>query len=73
MCVGSRPSAPPPPTPDPSVQAAQKQQRDENQAMRSERKQETLEKGVRRARGGSGRRSLLSGSSGGMGYYNEFL
>jgi hypothetical protein len=55
------------------VQAAQKQQRDENQAMRSERKQETLEKGVRRARGGSGRRSLLSGSSGGMGYYNEFL
>ena len=67
MCVGSRPSPPPPPAPDPSVQAAQKQ------AARSERKQEVLEKGVRRARGGSGRRSLLSGSGGGMGYYNEFL
>lgn len=73
MCVGSRPSPPPPPAPDPSVQAAQKQQRDEAQAARSERKQEVLEKGVRRARGGSGRRSLLSGSGGGMGYYNEYL
>ena len=73
MCVGSRPSAPPPPTPDPSIAAAQKQQREENQALRAERKSEALEKGVRRARGGSGRRSLLSGGSGGMGFYNEFL
>jgi|TARA_B100001741_G_scaffold313725_1_gene321404 hypothetical protein len=74
MCLPSRPSAPPPPAPDPMAMEAQRQQRAENQAVRSERKADVLEKGIRRARGGSGRRSLLSKTSkGGMGYYNEFL
>ena len=71
MCIGGRSPSPPPP--DPSIAAAQEEARDDAQTVRSDRKAEVLEKGVRRARGGGGRRSLLTGNSAGMGYYNEYL
>tara|TARA_B100000989_G_scaffold294356_2_gene273324 strand:+ start:172 stop:375 length:204 start_codon:yes stop_codon:yes gene_type:complete len=64
----------PSPQPDPNAQAAQNAQREENQTVRSDRKEDVLEKGIRRARGGGGRRSLLSKSGkGGMGFYNQFI
>ena len=64
----------PTPHPDPNAQAAQNAQREENQQVRSDRKEDVLEKGIRRARGGGGRRSLLSKTGkGGMGFYNQFI
>ena len=64
----------PTPQPDPNAQAAQNAQREENQTVRSERKEDVLENGIRRARGGGGRRSLLSKTGkGGMGFYNQFI
>tara|TARA_B100000424_G_C22810570_1_gene434140 strand:+ start:325 stop:528 length:204 start_codon:yes stop_codon:yes gene_type:complete len=64
----------PTPQPDPNAQAAQNAQREENQTVRSDRKEDVLEKGIRRARGGGGRRSLLSKTGkGGMGFYNQFI
>jgi len=71
MCIGG--SSPKPPPPDPAVEVAQTEARDDAQTVRSDRKEEVLEKNVRRARGGGGRRSLLTGNSGGMGYYNEYM
>ena len=80
MCAGPfRPSRPAPPPPDPVVeqeQAEQKAQATEKaKTARSERLAETLADlgGVRRRGGGRGRRSLITGSRGGMGYYNEYL
>lgn len=74
MCLPSRPVVMPTPTPDPSTTAAQNAQREENQSVRSDRKEDVLEKGIRRARGGGGRRSLLAKSGkGGMGFYNQFI
>ena len=64
----------PTPQPDPNAQAAQNAQREENQQVRSDRKEDVLEKGIRRARGVGGRRSLLSKTGkGGMGFYNQFI
>ena len=60
---------PSPPPPPPQMDS----QREANQAVRSD-PGDVLEKGIRRARGGGGRRSLLSKSGkGGMGFYNQFL
>lgn len=74
MCLSSPRVVMPTPQPDPNAQAAQNAQREENQTVRSERKEDVLEKGIRRARGGGGRRSLLSKTGkGGMGFYNQFI
>lgn len=71
MCLPSpKVVMPPPPPPPPQMDS----QREANQAVRADRKDDVLEKGIRRARGGGGRRSLLSKSGkGGMGFYNQFL
>lgn len=37
------------------------------------RKQEALQDTLTRVRGGRGRRSLITGSRGGMGFYNEYM
>jgi len=71
MCVGR--SAPAAPKPDPAVEAQQKEQREQETAKKAERRQEALSETVSRRRGGRGRRSLITGSGGGMGYYNEYL
>jgi len=68
MCIGGGSSAPPPPD-----TSAQEQQMEKEQQTAKEQKAKTLEKKVQRIRGGTGRRSLLTGSGGGMGYYNEYL
>ena len=74
MCLSSPRVVKPTPQPDPNAQAAQNAQREENQQVRSDRKEDVLEKGIRRARGGGGRRSLLSKTGkGGMGFYNQFI
>jgi len=69
MCIGSSK----PPAPDPQLEAEQDQKKAEAQDEKKEIKQSALEDSVRRRRGGSGRRSLIKGSGGGMGYYNEYL
>ena len=61
MCLSSPRVVMPTPQPDPNAQAAQNAQREENQQVRSDRKEDVLEKGIRRARGGGGRSG--SGSS----------
>jgi len=71
MCVGA--SKPRTPAVDPAVEAQQEQQRAEQTAVAKGRKQEALEKTLTRRRGGVGRRSLIRGSRGGMGFYNEYL
>lgn len=68
MCIGGGSSAPPPPD-----TSAQDQQMEKEQQTAKEQKAKTLERRVRRIRGGTGRRSLITGSGGGMGYYNEYL
>lgn len=74
MCLSSPRVVMPTLQPDPNAQAAQNAQREENQTVRSDRKEDVLEKGIRRARGGGGRRSLLSKTGkGGMGFYNQFI
>ena len=70
MCVASlKPSSPAPPPPDPQVEAAKEIETDKQR----QRVAEQVQRRVQRTRGGTGRRSLISGSGGGMGYYNEYL
>ncbi len=73
MCVGplkpSRPKPPPPPPPSPEVEEAKKRET----TKRKERVEETAVQKARRIKGGTGRRSLISGSGGGMGFYNEYM
>ena len=41
-------------------------------AKRTDARQEVLQENITRKRKGSGRRSLLRGSGGGIGFYNEY-
>lgn len=68
MCVG-RPKTP---KPDPAVAAQQAEQKRQETEKKAERRQEALSETVSRRRGGRGRRSLITGSGGGMGFYNEY-
>lgn len=71
MCVGrSKPQAP---APDPAVEAQQKEQKAQEMERAKTSRQEALSETVARRRGGRGRRSLISGTGGGMGFYNEYL
>jgi hypothetical protein len=70
MCT-SRPSAPPPP--DPKIAEQQEEQKAQTTEKKKDAKEETLQRTVTRLRGGTGRRSLIKGSGGGMGFYNEYL
>jgi len=70
MCVGSKPKAP---APDPAVEAQQAEQKAQETQQKATRRQESLQQTVARRTGGRGRRSLISGTGGGMGFYNEYL
>jgi len=70
MCT-SRPPAPPPP--DPNIALQQQAQKAEATASKKEAKSKQLTSTVSRMRGGKGRRSLIKSSSGGMGFYSEYL
>ena len=67
MCVFATPSIP---GPDPAVEAERKERMAQEMADARQRKQEALEGEVTRRKKGRGARSLLSGQSGGIGFYN---
>lgn len=70
MCIGGRSPSPPPP--DPEVEMERESEKAKEQVKTSEMKQEALEETVSRKRKGTGRRSLLTGSGGGVGFYNRY-
>ena len=67
MCIeGSGPSGP---AVDPAAEAEAAEQKRRNLEERRERKQEALAEAVEATTRGAGRRSLITGSSGGRGYF----
>ena len=73
MCIFNRPSTPAP-TPDPSVEAERKERMESELAKTKSNKQDNLQKAVQsKKKSGSATHSLLSGSGGGIGFYNEYL
>lgn len=70
MCLPSRSPSPPPP--DPIVEQERESVKAEEQAKKADMKQDVLEETVTRKRKGTGRRSLLTGSGGGIGFYNRY-
>lgn len=73
MCVGRSSSSPPPPTVEEKEAEMEREAEKEVQtAERREARQDVLEENITRRRKGVGRRSLLRGSGGGIGFYNEY-
>tara|TARA_R100000353_G_scaffold30128_3_gene24854 strand:- start:4090 stop:4308 length:219 start_codon:yes stop_codon:yes gene_type:complete len=70
MCLPSR--SPRTPPPDPIVEQEREAAKAEEQVKKAEMRQDALEETVQRKRKGTGRRSLLSGSGGGIGFYNRY-
>ena len=72
MCIfNNRPSAP---APDPAIEAERKERVEKELAQTKQMKQKNLQKAVKtKKKGGSATHSLLSGSGGGIGFYNEYL
>ena len=70
MCLPSR--SPRTPAPDPELEKERESEKAKEQEKNSEMKQEALEETVSRKRKGTGRRSLLTGSGGGVGFYNRY-
>ena len=70
MCIGGRSS--PPPAPDPQVEKERESEKAKEQVKTAGMKQEALEETVSQKRKGTGRRSLLTGSGGGIGYYDRY-
>ena len=73
MCLPSRSPSPPPPTKEETE--AELERDAEKQVATAERKdarQDVLEQNITAKRKGVGRRSLLRGSGGGIGFYNEY-
>ena len=72
MCLGGS-SKPPPPTKEEKEEAMEREaQKDIETEKRADAKQDVLEENITAKRKGSGRRSLLRGSGGGIGFYNEY-
>lgn len=69
MCLSRGPRTPPP---DPIVEQEREAAKAEEQVAKAEMRQDALEETVSRKRKGTGRRSLLSGSGGGIGFYNRY-
>ena len=74
MCIGGGGSpAPPEPTKEEKEAEQEREaQKDIETAEREEARQDVLEENITRKRKGTGRRSLLTGSGGGIGFYNEY-
>ena len=72
MCL-PRPSRPSRPAVDPNVQAMRDSQEATERRKIADNKEEALEERVRRMRGGSGLRSLLTSNRGGLGYYSDTI
>ena len=73
MCLPRSSPKPPPPTKEEKEATMEReaQQEDETE-KRVDARQDVLEENITRRRKGSGRRSLLRGSGGGIGFYNEY-
>lgn len=69
MCLGSSPKTP---APDPEAEMERESEKEKEQVKTKELKQTALEETVSRKRKGTGRRSLLTGSGGGIGYYDRY-
>ena len=67
MCIGGGGSSGP--AVDPAAEAEREQKRSTALAERKERKADVLAQAVEATTRGSGRRSLITGSGGGMGYF----
>ena len=73
MCLPSRSSSPPPPTKEETEAKLEREaEKDVATAERKDARQDVLEQNITRQRRGTGRRSLLRGSGGGIGFYNEY-
>ena len=73
MCLPSGRSSPPPPTKEEKAAELEKEAEKEVETQkRVDARQDVLEENITRKRKGSGRRSLLRGSGGGIGFYNEY-
>jgi hypothetical protein len=73
MCLGgSRPSTPPPTVEEKEEKMEREAQKDIETTKRADARQDVLEENITAKRKGSGRRSLLRGSGGGIGFYNEY-
>jgi hypothetical protein len=68
MCVFKQPQMP---APDPSIEAERKERMAQETADKASRRDTALEETVRKKKKGTGTRSLLTSSSGGIGYYNR--
>ena len=72
MCLGGSPK-PPPPTKEEKEEAMEREaQKDIETTKRADARQDVLEENITAKRKGAGRRSLLRGSGGGIGFYNEY-
>lgn len=60
------------PAPDPEAEMERESEKAKEQVKTAELKQEALEETVSQKRKGTGRRSLLTGSGGGIGFYNRY-
>ena len=72
MCLGGRPKTPPPTVEEKEEEMEREAVKEEETVKRTEARQDVLEENITRKRKGSGRRSLLKGSGGGIGFYNEY-
>ena len=73
MCLGGGRSSPPPPTvKEKEAEQEREAQEEVETEKRVDARQDVLEENITRKRKGSGRRSLLRGSGGGIGFYNEY-
>jgi len=69
MCIMGREKTP---REDPAAKEQRLEAIAKEQSEKKVLKQEALSQKVAGIRGGSGRRTLISSSGGGMGYYNEY-
>jgi len=60
------------PAPDPSIEQDRKDRMAQETAEARRNRDMALQETVQRKKKGVGKRSLLTGSSGGIGYYNQY-
>jgi len=72
MCLGGSSSPPPPTVEEKEAKMEREAQKDIETQKRADARQDVLEENITAKRKGSGRRSLLRGSGGGIGFYNEY-
>ena len=73
MCLPSRSPAPPHPTVEEKEEKMEREAVQEIETQkRTDARQDVLEENITTKRKGTGRRSLLRGSGGGIGFYNEY-